>query len=178
MATVTIGSNTYETYADVAQADEYLAADIELSSSWDGSSSDKKSSALVSATRYLDAQFWAGAKTSDSQPLQWPRDGVPGVPDGSIPASIVDSCIVLAGEFIREPGLQSSLGSDSNPKRVKAGSVEVENFKRKAPNKNKLPNRVSSMVSVFFGSKSISYGFSNHGVDTSRFGAGAFEACH
>ena len=66
MATVDIGSNSYEAFADADFADEYLAADILRADSWAILSDDNKGRALVSATRFLLALPWCAEAPSPS----------------------------------------------------------------------------------------------------------------
>ena len=152
MATVTIGGNSYDTYSDVATADLYLAADFALSAGWSGLTADQKGQALVSATRYLDTFNWVGVKTSDAQPLEWPRTGVDGQDPNTVPADIVNGSIELAALIANGTTDQNAVNSGNNQKRAKAGSAEIEYFSPSDKNSPKLPVRVNDLVAKYFGS--------------------------
>jgi len=154
MPTVKIGSNTYEVYADVAAADDYLLADIELGPVWAGQSADQRAAALVSGTRYIDRQKWSGKKTLDSQPLEWPRDGANGAENGIVPDDIIEASIVIAAQLIQNPATQSS-NSGAGQKKVKAGSVEGEFFKNFNDDATKFSARVDDLLRPFFGGSFI-----------------------
>lgn len=67
------GANSYATSA---YADEYFTHHAK-SATWQGLSNDAKATALVTATRILDASFnWKGTQASAEQSLEWPRCGV------------------------------------------------------------------------------------------------------
>ena len=167
MATITIGSVDYDVYTTVATADEYLAADIELGSTWSSATEATKQQALVSATRYIDRQQWSGQKTVSSQALDWPRTGATGATDGVIPQEILDASIVLAGMFVVDSTTQSTADQSQTQKRVKAGSAEVEFFFKSRRNSTKFPARVNDLIAEFLGGSSVSAGFSCTGVSSS-----------
>lgn len=127
MASVTIEGVEYETYASVADADAYYNADSN-GESWRSADVDTKSRALVTATRWIDSQCWKGEKLDPAQPLEFPRT------EGSIEA-IVQASIMLAGMLVVDPTLWSTLSgatvaADGGTKRLKAGSVEIEYFRK------------------------------------------------
>lgn len=125
MADITLGDATYKSYASVAEADEYLAADAYLYASWDAlGENGPKERPLISATRYLEGLRWTD-----------------GVPDVDNPAEVVrDSCSILAANIALKPKLLETLGSGENIKSVKAGSAEVEFFN--ATVAKLLPSRI------------------------------------
>lgn len=57
---VEIDGALYETYASLAEANRYMAADPALASVWAALSTDARNRALVGATRLLDRQSWQG----------------------------------------------------------------------------------------------------------------------
>lgn len=146
MTTLDIGGNTYDVYADVPTADIYLLADIQYSATWCAATSDTKSSALVSATRYLDSKNWQGDKTSDVQPLEWPRDNVSGVDNGTTPQEIIDASIILAAMTVADPTALSASNTTNNVKVAKAGSAMVENFKQSSKSITVFPSMVQNMI--------------------------------
>lgn len=116
MAQVTIGGNNYDVYANVADADEYFAGAIDADA-WRESDADTKARALVTATRWIDAQCWKEPKPDPTAPVE----------------PFIQACIVLAGMLTADPSLYSTMSgaTASNTgalKRMKAGSVELEYF--------------------------------------------------
>lgn len=133
MTTVQIGSTEYEAYSSLVDAEEYMLAVIgSHADAWRAETSDDvKVRALVSSTRLLDRQNWQGEKTSDGQPLQWPRTGVTTDPPetNEIPQEIVDASVELAaymlsGEF---DALQQNTANAIQS--AKAGSASVTYFR-------------------------------------------------
>lgn len=138
ISTITIGSDTFSVYAltadPVADADSYLAAKI--GSTWSTATTLQKQQCIISAARMMDRSvLWSGDKTSASQPREWPRDnakdgcnGDAAVPDGTTPDAIALGEFELADVLFLDSTVQSSTGTGSNVKKVKAGSAEVEFF--------------------------------------------------
>lgn len=136
ITTITIGSNTYDSYATVAEADIYLAVDPNRNSVWSSLTPDQKGSNLISATRLLDTLNWVGIKTNPSpaQNTQWPRTNV-FYPDGTavgvndLPIEVENATILLAGSIAIDSEVAISGSSGSNKKRIKAASLELEFFR-------------------------------------------------
>lgn len=118
MATVTIGGETYQTYADVAEADAYYNGSITaVAAAWRAADADTKARGLVSATRWIDsipADQWKPGYTTFAERL-------------AVPA-IVQACIILAGGLVSDPDMRSSF-TQVGTRRLKAGSVEIEYFR-------------------------------------------------
>lgn len=116
MASITIGAASYSSFASVAEADEYLAADVQRYAGWAALDADAKARALVTASRYLAALDWA--------------DGVPSY--DTPPAAVVEATALFAADIAAKPSLGSDASTGSNVKRVKGGSAEVEFFRPSA----------------------------------------------
>lgn len=134
ITSITIGSNSYDSYATVAEADIYLAVDPNRNPVWSALTADQKGINLISATRLLDTLNWVGTKTSPTQNTAWPRtnvlypDGTPvGVND--LPIEVENATILLAGSIAIDADVAISGGSASNKKKVKAASIELEFFR-------------------------------------------------
>jgi len=142
VTTVTIAGVVYSIYGErdvdggTAQpsAGEYLGGSFTSSAIWAALSATQQGQCLVEATRWLDRQRWAGSKTSDAQPLQWPRTGVTRI-DGSavdsatVPDEIVFACYELAVLISQDPDLPAAQpGASGNIKRVEGGPANVEFF--------------------------------------------------
>ena len=68
-------ANSYITLADANSIVEGLVADDEVAA-WDGSSNDNKNRALYTAAVRVDRERFLGARVTNTQALQWPRQGV------------------------------------------------------------------------------------------------------
>lgn len=116
MATVTIGTNTYDSFESVDDADEFLAADASRADAWDGYTTDQKGRGLVSATRRLLAIQWC--------------DGVPDIKNP--PQAVADATAMYAADILADPDLVSAsataAGGNGAIKRAQAGSASVEYF--------------------------------------------------
>lgn len=132
MATITIGSSSYESYSSVAEADDFYLASSSYAA-WSAYGIDDRKRGLVSATRLLERQSWQGAKVSDSQTLEFPRTGLTcnGVDIDSAGSStrISDACNLLALKILNGDPVETKSSQEAEVKRIKAGSVEVENFR-------------------------------------------------
>ncbi len=115
MATITISGNDYFSYASVSQADIYLIPTSGFAV-WDVLSNDVKGGFLITASRLLDQQEW---KTDyNTQTLRLAVQ------------NIVDASVLIAQ--LISTGDETILGtspSEAENKRLKAGSVEIENFR-------------------------------------------------
>lgn len=150
MATVEIGENSYQTYADTDAADEYLEADFNASA-WRGATDDEKARALVSATRVLDRVTWAGDKAESDQALAWPRTdtNIDGVEDDEVPTDIVNASIELANAILIGTDVANQTQAQ-NVKRQAAGSVSIEYF-RAFDDPARFPLSVQELIQRFLG---------------------------
>lgn len=100
------GANTYVTEEE---ADTFFEGEADATS-WSASTSDAKVVALAQAARILERQFsWKGRRTTpESQPMQWPRDGVKEsdryVDTDEIPSAIPDAQCLIARAIIDNGG--------------------------------------------------------------------------
>jgi hypothetical protein len=128
MTQVTIGTTTYDVYRDLAETDAYLAGSVNQPA-WAALSDDEKTRAIVAATRLLDRQRWLGEKTVADQPLAWPRTGIDGVDDATIPAQVLDAHSELTLALATGSSAETSVSTAfDGTRRLKAGSAEVEYF--------------------------------------------------
>lgn len=136
LSDITIGGNTYVSYASVAEADAFLAVDPVRATAWAALSTDAKGQKLVAATRRLNGLSWLGAKTGGdaAQPDAFPRTGLTYpdgsvVPDDEVPREVEEATCLLAGTITINAAASQSGSSATNTRRVKAGSAEVEFFR-------------------------------------------------
>lgn len=120
--TIVVGDNSY---ASVVYADGYFAD--RGNAAWAALTDPQKEAALITATDYLDAAYtWKGTRSTTTQLLSWPRDGVvvDGVAITAIPDRIAKACCEAA---IRAS--KGTLLADQDRqvvKRKKADVVEIE----------------------------------------------------
>lgn len=139
MATISLGSNDYDSYATVEDAAAYLAADVVLAPVWVAASADTQKQALITATRLLQRMTWAAGSSPDLT---------------TTPSEVVEATILLAAAILQDPALSTTGGSPaSSVKRVKAGTAEVEFFSSRAA--TRLPPNVLTLLRPLLGSASV-----------------------
>ena len=115
MQTVTISGTDFNAYASVSQADSYLLADVTYAT-WDANDNDTKGRYLVSATRLLDAQSWRSGYDAQIE-----RESV---------TDIINASILIANAVSNgNTEILGNTATEPQQKRLKAGSVEIENFR-------------------------------------------------
>ena len=68
-------SNSYLTLADAQLIVDGFVQDADITA-WATATTDQKNRALFTATQRLDRERFLGARSTDTQALQWPRTGV------------------------------------------------------------------------------------------------------
>ena len=68
-------ANSYITLSDANEIIEGLVADDDVAA-WDGSNTDNKNRALYTAAVRVDRERFLGSRVTNTQALQWPRQGV------------------------------------------------------------------------------------------------------
>lgn len=151
--TLTIGAVSYTVYAFTADplqdANDYLAASI-TAGTWATKTDDEKKALLISAFRTLDRQTWSGEADTD---IAWPRTGATcngaAVTDGEIPDDVVEAQFELASFLADSTDSVTSNNTDSNIKRVKAGSAEVEYFYPLSGEGTRFPLPVQELIGCY-----------------------------
>lgn len=154
MAELNIGNGFYNSYVELEDADEYLAADMKRYSDWSAGSDDNRKRALVTATRYLSGLNWSSA------------------PEYATAAQAVkDATSLLAADILGKPDLGDDSSTGSNVSSVKAGSAQVTFF-RPSPGEQ-LPSHILRLIGdLLDGEWTWSEGGAAYGSDdcqTSRF---------
>lgn len=127
-----IGANEYYAYADICDADDFLAPDLVRGTNWLALDDCRKAQALVSASRTIDRICWPGKKQDPKQPLQWPRVDLKGVPAelavaGEIPRSVYEAAMLLAGTLASDSGLADVDGGEEiGLDRVTVGPITLD----------------------------------------------------
>ncbi len=68
-------ANSYLTLADAQLIVDGFVQDADITA-WATATTDQKNRALFTATQRLDRERFIGARSTDTQALQWPRTGV------------------------------------------------------------------------------------------------------
>ena len=133
----TVGASNANSYLTLVTAQSYADSDLDVSD-WDAASADKRTRALITATRHLSALLYIGSKASSTQSLPWPRrdaitsDGE--LEDDEIPTQLLQAQWEIANALVK--GVQisgSAAGTSLIPglpneglQRVKLDVMEVE----------------------------------------------------
>lgn len=172
MATVTIGSSVYIVYSSLSEADEYFNASTQYAD-WNAFNDDQKRRGLVSGTRLLDRQSWQGTKTelgSPTQDLEFPRTGLTDCSGTSVASDdtldlAVEASQLLALDLLDGEELETSTSTEDRTKRIKAGSVEVENFRASIDSATRFPTDVMELIGCFLAGSAAIAGSIATGTD-------------
>jgi hypothetical protein len=132
MEVVTIDSLAFDAYADVAYADEYLAASLHAGTDWSGATDTTKGQALVTMTRILDRQRWR-----DAYATQALREGV---------AAIQDACVEGALALVQGSDLQTAESTAQKLSSIRAGSVALTYFRGAEGRPHRFPTIVYELL--------------------------------
>lgn len=69
----TLGGTSANSYVTLAAANTYFET-VPSSSTWTDKTDDEKNRSLISATRWIDALSFYGARCTETQALKWPRE--------------------------------------------------------------------------------------------------------
>lgn len=150
--TLSIDGVTYDVYKSVSDTDDYLGGRLGASA-WTGESdADVKARALVTATRMLDRQKWAGAQNSSSQPLAFPRSGLTdregeSIAASTVPPDIETAQMELALALLQDESLQDRArgGSGREKRSIRTSDAAVE-FWRPRDSGDAFPPIVQQLV--------------------------------
>lgn len=133
MPTITIGSDNYEAYVEVADVDSYANGSLNATA-WDDLTEDDKGRAVVTATRWIDSQCWQGEKADPVQELAWPRiingETVDVEPKIALATELLSILTAANPELPDQMTGNVAVAADGGTKRLKAGSVEIEYFRK------------------------------------------------
>lgn len=165
---VDIGGNSYEVFADVATADLYLAAES-TAAKYRAADAETKAMWAVSATRILNRQNWAGSKTDPDQALAFPRTGISGVDEETIPQGIIDAACEMMNQMANGYDPANTQNTSNTVKRQKAGSVEIEYFRGVEGVGYRFPLPVWELIRQFIGGSSIAGALASGVCGDSKF---------
>lgn len=150
------GLSTAESYASVADANTYFAK--RLNAAWDELDDiDDKEPALIKATDFMErvyGQKWIGTRTSETQALSFPREGVKRVggwnyyDNDEIPREVKVACMELALKVSSEP-LAADLTADDFIEAVTIGPISI-NYKESSP-AVKIYREINDLLAPLFG---------------------------
>lgn len=132
MEVVLIGSQPYDAYASIAQADAYLAAALHAGATWSDASDASKGQALVTAARILDRQRWRAEYDTQAE-----RDGV---------AAIRDASIEMALALLEGSDLQTEQVTGQKLSSIRAGSVSLSYFRGAEGSPRRFPTIVHELL--------------------------------
>ena len=126
----TLGGASANSYVTLADADAYFETTPD-STNWDDKTNDQKNRALISATRWIDALSFYGARCSETQALKWPRedykvDGIE-LTCTLIPVGIEVATYELARALANDTdAITGSTGTTGLYDEVKLGDLQVK----------------------------------------------------
>jgi hypothetical protein len=178
MGTVTIpvsGGTEFNIYGTQADADTYFTGSPNAAA-WAALSADEAARLLVQATRLFERLLWDGEPAADPQVLAWPRTGLldregDTLSSDAVPTIVEEACYELALILNTSTDVLTSPTTGSNVKRLKAGSVEIENFRPTDTTSTRLPQIVHEMVGLWLRGSSDSARGYYYGADESRYTA-------
>lgn len=154
METITISSEDFLSYASVAEADVYfIPVTTEAATAFKALDEAGKGSALVQATRMLDSLRWRSDYDTQAK-----REDV---------VQIVNACMELAAALSEDA--ETGQTNDAEIKRLKAGPVEIENFRsdaRAGSNSlfRQLPFFIRQMLVPYVGGSTVVSGSYSYGT--------------
>ena len=118
-----IDANSYITLAD---AKIYFSESLSVEA-WDNATDDTKDRALATATKRIDTNTFMGTRSTDTQALKFPRDGLDShdgieFTDGETPQQIKDAQCEIALALLSE----ISLNGVENFGEISIGSISFE----------------------------------------------------
>lgn len=131
---VTPGGADSNSYATLAEANEYHVARLH-NADWTDATDIVKEAALIWAARTLDANmYWNGRRTTEEQALDWPRYGVTDkddyfIDDDIVPIEVKNAQSELAFLLIKEDRTVSADPSADNVSELKLGAGAMISLK-------------------------------------------------
>ena len=130
-------------YATLAEAEDY-ALTLPVANDWATATEAQKNAALVQATRLLDTLGWKGRRTSQAQPLQWPRAGATDregytLDSATVPARVRDAACEFAIRLVADDRVADAGGLA--PETLKVGPLDLGPMRR-----SPIPASVLEMV--------------------------------
>ena len=146
-----VGSNIANAYASLASSSLLLEPQIQIFSTWSTLATTDQAMCIIYGTSLLDYQVqWAGTKSSESQSLRWPREGVVGVDGFAIADNIHPTWLQDAtanyAYFLSQKN-RTAEDATKGFKKLKAGSLfmEIDKYDRTGT----MPSIVWNMIKAY-----------------------------
>ena len=150
MQSVLIDSAPFDSYATVGEADLYLVAALHAGTVWSGATDNTKARALVTATRILDRQRWAGAYDTQAE-----REVV---------QNIIDASVEMALALLDGSDLQTEQVTGQKLASISAGSVSLSYFRGAEGRAHRFPTIVNELLRDYLGGADDAVGMAATGV--------------
>lgn len=172
--TVTISAVDYTVLVNLADADEYMAAQLgEAATAWAASvtagTDDTRRAALNVATQMFDRMSWEGDRTDASNAHAHPRSDMTDregedVSSSTIAPDIVSGCIELAASLLVDASLKDrGEAAQGNVQSVGAGPASVTFFRPTTG--TRMPRAVHELISPYLSSSGATSFGSAYGSD-------------
>lgn len=152
----TAGSATANSYATLAEANQYHDDRPAVGTTWEDADDTEKTKALLWATKLLDSNFeWYGLPTDNIQILGWPRTGLTDYNQWNslswttIPREIMWATAELARQLLVEDRAADSDIETLGITSLRAGSIRLA-FKENVTAKV-IPDVVGRMIPAHWG---------------------------
>ena len=140
LVTISFLSNSYFSYASIAEAGAVNNADPVRRVAWGDLADDDRKVYLIAATQRLDLLRWRGERTAGAlQATAWPREGLryseddTDVPDNVIPVAVERATALLAGSIAITPAQADQGATAQDIAEIRAGSVTIRRFQQTVP---------------------------------------------
>lgn len=169
MALIAYPTANANSYVSNSDADTYFGDRLN-SGKWTDADETTQDQALVTATSIIEREKFLGARTSDSQDLEFPRTGLTdrygdAVADNAIPEEVKLATYEMAISLLTNSALQTKGNVSSSRKSVTTGEVEVEYFANKDPRGSATLPPVVYQYLKYFIDNSYSVGVVAYGTD-------------
>ncbi len=177
MGTVMIpasGGTEFNVYGTQAAATIYFTGSPNAAV-WNALDADAQARLMVQATRLFERLLWDGSKVAEDQVLAFPRTGLTDrngmpLPTDAVPTIVEEAAYELALILNSSTDVLNKPTTGTNVKRLKAGSVEIENFRPTDTTSTRLPQIVHEMVGLWLRGSDGDRGY-YYGADESRYTA-------
>lgn len=140
----TPGAIDANSYVTLAEADIYLEASLNAES-WTALDDERKKAALAHAARLIESLRFGGLKSTATQSLEWPREGVfdrNGYYVNGVPSKLKDAQCEIAIWELNEPDRLAGRFELETMEAVKIGPINYN----VAPGAPVLPSYITNML--------------------------------
>lgn len=150
----TAGGQNANSYCDVEFADDYFETRWGAATTWSDTSDDDKEILLITATARLEEQTYKGSRSTDTQALKWPRDGltVDGVDIDSetVPTAVKKACCEAAIALLEDQDVFESGGDLEGFSSIQIGN---DRFDLRQGGNRSLPTNVLRFLGPFLNTR-------------------------